>query len=544
MNLGLGLALELQNGKFGSIYDGLIKSGATMILDPNRADGKKPGTNVPFTNPLVDLANKVGKNLFDGFLESGGINNATGVNIVDASRIRTVGFTSVNPNTTYAVSINGVLTPMAVIAYDANKNYISLIGAVPTFTTPSNCAFVRWHRTSTNLQELWQLELGSTATTYEPYARNNALLQNFVPSSADGYDTIPVKGIGEPISYTNLVTNGDFVNGTTGWTVVNATQVIESGRLAIISTAQYGRSQQDIPNLIIGKRYSVTVTIEGTINNYAFIVGIGTSLTKLTTNGIQRLSFVFTATATTHQLAFGDDKASAWAKFWVDNAMTIMLTDNPQIQALESKLGRQLTAPECDMLFAFTPTTAEVLAKTVTVLNLDGSNSFGALASSDALNPVGSDDFAQLVVFQPVDLGVRFWGVSRNASSPIATTQYGLYTINDGRLFFRFAGAIATQILPSYSLNLQWVLYGRINGRRFAIHNNNSLVDSVSTEIIVSEINTQLCCSSSTTDGLTKATFAKGYQGICAFWKAPNGQLDKNKIVAECAKFCAKQYGL
>jgi hypothetical protein len=200
-------------------------------------------------------------------------------------------------------------------------------------------------------------------------------------------------------------------------------------------------------------------------------------------------------------------------------------------------------------LVNFAGTTADgytvetINGKTNTFLNLDGLNSFGQFADMDVLNPVGTDDFCQMVVFRPDDLASRFWGVTRNTAS-ITTVQYGLYTVIDGRLFFRFASAVATQILPSYSLNLQYVLYGRINGRRFAIHNGNSLIDSISDGLIASESNTQLCCISLSTDGLTKTQLAKGLQGDIAFWKGAQGTLDKDKIVDLVKRAMKSKYGL
>ena len=122
---GFGFRKSIQ--KSSGLYDGLIKSGAVMILDPNRADGKKPGTNSPFTNPLVDLANKVGKNLFDpvGFInnfvvDSNGVINPT-VGIGNS------GYVSVKAGT-YRISGRSYT---AQATYNANKQFISYTTTQP-----------------------------------------------------------------------------------------------------------------------------------------------------------------------------------------------------------------------------------------------------------------------------------------------------------------------------------------------------------------------------------------------------------------------------
>jgi hypothetical protein len=389
MNLGLGLALELQNGKFGSIYDGLIKSGATMILDPNRADGKKPGTNSPFVNPLVDIANKVGKNLFDPvtfcFLSPSYYRIAsTGIEslaLTDSRSWVNVANIKLKPNTVYRAKASNPSAKFVEIRNEAGAIFVldNPTTLNQTFTTSaSGLIGLKFNASGTDIQQLLNIMIseGTADDAYEPYARNNALLQNFIPSSADGYATI-------------IAPNG----------------------------------------------------------------------------------------------------------------------------------------------------------KTVTVLNLDGTNSFGALASSDALNPVGSDDFAQLVVFKPDTTTTMYFGLGRNSDSGISTHQYGLIT-NDGspRMFYIINGS-SFEIVAS-NTDLQYVVYGRINGERFVVRNSIAGATASFNASIGTRPNTQLCCRSASVDGLTKAQFADGYLLFDTFWKAPNGQLDKAKIVAECAKFCAKQYGL
>lgn len=74
------------------------------------------------------------------------------------------------PNTQYTFNPNSSEGNSAKACYyDQNKTFISYINSGPnTFTTPANCEFMRfsYREESTNIQ----LELGSTATAYEPYS--------------------------------------------------------------------------------------------------------------------------------------------------------------------------------------------------------------------------------------------------------------------------------------------------------------------------------------------------------------------------------------
>lgn len=127
---------------------------------------------------------------------------------------------------------------------------------------------------------------------------------------------------------TNIVANGNFANGTTGWATSGANIANESGRLAITATAQYGGGRQTITT-VVGRTYYYTVTLEGTTDNYVLIVGIGASSKALPSNGTHKITILFTATGTSHILQFSDSRASGWTKFWADNAMIYDLSASP-----------------------------------------------------------------------------------------------------------------------------------------------------------------------------------------------------------------------
>lgn len=86
---------------------------------------------------------QTGVNLWDEETESGSI-NSLGQDTPSGTQIRTVGYVSVKPSTTYYLK-----TPknVGLFYYDTSKTLISsaLGTANTTFTTPSNCAFMRWY---------------------------------------------------------------------------------------------------------------------------------------------------------------------------------------------------------------------------------------------------------------------------------------------------------------------------------------------------------------------------------------------------------------
>ena len=105
------------------------------------------------------------KNLFDGELELGNIDSSTGEEVVSGSASRSVNFITVDPNTEYTLS-SGVSA--TIREYSDNQSYVK-VTTTPTFTTDNQTGLVRIVVGSTNLLEQTQLELGTMASSYEPY---------------------------------------------------------------------------------------------------------------------------------------------------------------------------------------------------------------------------------------------------------------------------------------------------------------------------------------------------------------------------------------
>ena len=112
------------------------------------------------------------KNLFDGALELGTINNTTGQNEVDNMVIRSKHFIEVKFNTVYTLS-NYINASNFVFEYDANYNFIKYSSNTEqsyTFTTTQTTKYIRFRTKQseniTNLTTPFQLEKGNIATQF------------------------------------------------------------------------------------------------------------------------------------------------------------------------------------------------------------------------------------------------------------------------------------------------------------------------------------------------------------------------------------------
>ncbi len=124
----------------------------------------------------------LGKNLFDvdtvGFTQEKYINYQTGEMVSWGSSWNATGYVPILQNTTYTLTVKANGTDLAGIAfYNLSEEYISGITTKDTttnitFTTPENACYLRFSAVSPS-ENPCQLELGSTATSYEPYTNTN-----------------------------------------------------------------------------------------------------------------------------------------------------------------------------------------------------------------------------------------------------------------------------------------------------------------------------------------------------------------------------------
>lgn len=172
---------NLHENVLDGAYESCVLKGKTKYIDNDTQeilDTFQDGRNLSLIDVKSPILTNIGKNLFDGEWEIGGIDN-NGLDNETTSNIRSVNYINVEPNTDYVASSSQLQHASVVVwyAYDKNKNFISLSTTSRFFTTPSNCEFIRvrtFNSDSTNmsLDCVLQIEEGSTATTYEPYKSN------------------------------------------------------------------------------------------------------------------------------------------------------------------------------------------------------------------------------------------------------------------------------------------------------------------------------------------------------------------------------------
>jgi len=133
---------------------------------------------------LPVLIQSVGINLFNGEIINGKYIDATTGNLMtEPDQSYSPNYIKVKPNTIYTFS-NTALRYARTIFYDSNKNFIngetSGDGITSfTFTTPSNCYYVRLCNGGNNysiIQDKWQIEEGTVATEYVPYYDSKAYI--------------------------------------------------------------------------------------------------------------------------------------------------------------------------------------------------------------------------------------------------------------------------------------------------------------------------------------------------------------------------------
>lgn len=135
-----------------------------------------------------NVVKHVGKNWFNSEMEKGDISYTTGNNTSSSNRVRTNDFMPVFPNETYILkrySFTG--KQLGLRLYDQNQNYLGYKSAATTetitfatneYTTADGTFsgeiyYIKLIDLENDLNATYQLELGSTATDYEPYKEEN-----------------------------------------------------------------------------------------------------------------------------------------------------------------------------------------------------------------------------------------------------------------------------------------------------------------------------------------------------------------------------------
>ena len=180
------------------------------------------------------------KNMFD---KNNVIHNcrfgASGEEIYDSSGTSGTYYIEVEPSTTYAIS-HGIDWAQVVCLYDSSKTFIQRFnyGGGRTFTTTSATKYVRISVYDTNL-DTFQLEKGSSSTTYYPYQNLNPLTPNGIFAGVSGSGTIYVDiTTFTTLTLSQVIQVGNFFEISNGGIKCLRTGTIEvSGKIHIQSPA-------------------------------------------------------------------------------------------------------------------------------------------------------------------------------------------------------------------------------------------------------------------------------------------------------------------
>ncbi|RIM01368.1 DUF2479 domain-containing protein [Staphylococcus chromogenes] len=172
-----------------------------------------------------------GKNIFNPYNISEGklISYTTGV-VSDNNFYISSDFLPVQSSTQYTQSNSDV-----IIFYDNNKQFISGLARVTptqsrTFTTPDNAKFIRTSTIKEGVDaysyKTYQIEKGAATTPYEPFKyylnglvvelRDNVVKNNNIADSNVGIEKLNFIKSSQNMFNPNKVTNGVYINPTTG----------------------------------------------------------------------------------------------------------------------------------------------------------------------------------------------------------------------------------------------------------------------------------------------------------------------------------------
>ena len=311
----------LSNDITNVMYYFNIASGITMsgIILPQLELGSTATAFAPYSNecPIlgwsaVDVT-KNGIQQWDEEWEVGTIQNSNGQNASDQTRIRSKNYIPVTPSTTYYMVCS--VHDGRGLFYDANKNYLgnnSSMFVLGTFTTPSNCYYIRFSPVSsygTTYNNDISINYPSTDTSYHACNGNTYSL-----TFTDGTNPLTVYGgYVDLISGVLTVTHQIVDLGDATWSYNDLTNVFDTSKIA--SSVVKPTSSTEVIDLqcsILAKNSSSGITdnpsVDGiAINTLGYIIarysGMPTSSPdfKTAVTG-QKLKFPL-ATPLTYQLS-------------------------------------------------------------------------------------------------------------------------------------------------------------------------------------------------------------------------------------------------
>jgi hypothetical protein len=206
------------------------------------------------------------------------------------------------------------------IYVDGVQRVLTFVGTIST-TTPDNAR---------------DLYLGLESESAIRYLSGDISSADFYNRALSASEVLDISQ-GSPAAFadvgasgTELVTNGDFSSGTTGWGSVNGTMSVTAGVMELTNTAVYGYAYPDGFTTIVGKKYIGYVDVKsGTISSVSIKAGTAPGTGNLgnqtftTTGAFVRYGYEFTATTTLTYLSVFNNSATIGATQYYDN-MSVM----------------------------------------------------------------------------------------------------------------------------------------------------------------------------------------------------------------------------
>lgn len=147
-------------------------SGTTFVDGTDNFQLEKGSQATPYL-PYNTLEVKVqNKNLVDvSKMQFGTISQTDGTTISSSGDVKYSDYINVKPNETYALSFGGGTPTIRIFKYDKNKNYLGTsAGTSSTIAIDSNTYYIRLQGNKSFIDNNFQLELGSTVTSYIAHA--------------------------------------------------------------------------------------------------------------------------------------------------------------------------------------------------------------------------------------------------------------------------------------------------------------------------------------------------------------------------------------
>jgi len=132
----------------------------------------------------------------------------------------------------------------------------------------------------------------------------------------------------------NLVTNGDFSNGTTGWSANNSILSVVNNKLKVLATGSFSYARQNI-TVVSGRKYKITVNFfyNSLIGNVEAYDGTTNTISEqLSEDGV--ITLYITPSSTNIRLTLlNRNGASGDFNYWDNVSVQLVRCDLDQVEA-------------------------------------------------------------------------------------------------------------------------------------------------------------------------------------------------------------------